>query len=157
MARPSRRIRILAACYGLYQAVHVPVNVRGLYLLGRRRDIDFPAPPPPGGWNGQVIDFFTGMASVDLVVALLSLVFVWGLFTARRWAPALGLVCLTASVYAAVLFDYATYAAGAWRGPALGAYLFINVAFLPAVWLYAELLRGALRGAAWAPLDPNRS
>ena len=145
MVQHSRRTLLLAAWYGLYQAVHIPVNVRGLLLLRGRGALDFPAPPPPGGWDAQVLAFFTGMAALDLLNALLSLVFVWGLFTGRRWALPLGLVTLTVSVYAALVFDYATYAAGAWQPPALGAYVFINVAFVPALWLYGQLLNRVLR------------
>ena len=102
--------------------------------------IDFPAPPPPGGWSPQVLAFFVGMASLDLFNAFLTLVFAWGFFRGRRWALPLGLVTLTVSLYAALVFDYATYAVGAWQPPALGAYLFINVTFLPVVGLYGWLL-----------------
>lgn len=146
MAYDSKRVRLLAGWYGLYQAVHVPVNVRALFLLTRGDTLDFPAPPPSGGWSDDTIAFFTGMAALDLVNAVLALVFVAGLLARRGWAGPLGLVTLTASIYAALLFDYATYAAGAWQSSGLAAYLFINVAFVPAVVLYVDLLRTALRG-----------
>ncbi len=146
MAGETRRTRLLAAWYGLYQAVHVPVNVRALFLLARGGALDFPAPPPSGGWSPDAVAFFTGMAALDLVNALLALVFVGGFLARRRWAAPLGLVTLTVSVYAALLFDYATYAAGAWHASGLWAYVFINVAFVPALVLYVDLLRTALRG-----------
>ncbi len=136
----SKWMSWLVAWYAVYQAIHIFVNLRGLAMMEARGAIDFPAPPPPGGWSEQVIIFFVGMASLDAVNALLALVFAWGYFRGRHWAASLGLVVLTISIYAALLFNYATYVAGAWRPPALGAYLFINIAFLPVFVLYGLLL-----------------
>ncbi len=133
--------------YGLYQLIHVFVNVRGLWLLTQERAIDFPAPPPPGGWSDQVLHFFTGMATVDLVNALLTLLFVYGYVRGRRWYRWLGTVTLTVSVYAALVFDYATWASGAWTSANLPSYLLLNVAFLPIVALFVWVARQGLRGA----------
>ncbi len=122
--------------YGAYQAVHVVVNSRALLMLSQQRKIDFPAPPPPGGWSPQVLDFFVAMTSVDLANAILALLFVWGFFRASRWHVWLGTVTLTVSVYAAVVFDVATWASGAWTAANAPAYWGINVAFVPIVLLF---------------------
>ncbi len=132
--------KFLVFWYAGYQAIHIPVNVRGLIWLHTRKALDFPAPPPPEGWDPQVIYFFIGMASLDLVNAFLSIGFAWGYFRRKSWAIPLGLVTLTISIYAALLFDYATIAAGAWSSAGFATYMFINVAFFPVVWLYVKML-----------------
>ncbi len=143
--RTRKVLSALVAWYALYQAVHLVVNGRALFLLLGQRRIGFPALPPPGGWSAQVVDFFVGMAALDTLNAALTLLFAWGFFRSRPWAAPLGWVVLTVSVYAALVFDYATWAAGAWQGAALGGYLFINVTFLPVVALYIVWWRRGLR------------
>ncbi len=141
-----RGLAWLVGWYALYQAVHIPVNLRALARLAAGATMDFPAPPPAGGWSPDAVAFFAGMASLDLGNALLALVFTWGFYRRRGWAMPLGLITLTVSLYAALLFAYATHAAGAWRPPGRGSYLLIYTAFLPVVALYAVLLGHALRG-----------
>jgi hypothetical protein len=141
----SKFVTSLVVWYGLYQLIHIGVNVRGLLQLARG-GIDFPAMPPPGGWTVQVIYFFSGMASIDLLNAVLTLVFVIGYFRRTRWHFWLGTLTLAISMYAAVLFDYATVASGAWTGANLPGYLFINVAFLPVVWLFVLVCVWGIRG-----------
>lgn len=144
-----RRKGVLTALvlwYALYQAGHLLVNLRGLGLLLRQGSIDFPAPPPPEGWTSQVLAFFVGMAALDTLNAVLSLVFARGYLRGKPWADPLGLVVLTVSLYAALVFNYATWAAGAWQGAALGAYLFINITFLPVIALYGLWWRRMTRG-----------
>ncbi len=132
----KRLTALLVLWYGGYQAVHVVVNVRALVLLTQRQAIDVPAPPPPGGWHPQVLNFFTAMAGVDLVNALLTLLFVWGFFRRARWHRWLGTVTLTISMYAALVFDIATWMSGAWTSDQAFVYWFINVTFLPVVVLF---------------------
>jgi len=138
-------VKSLVGWYGLYQLIHIGVNVRGLLQLARG-GIDFPALPPPGGWTAQVIHFMTGVASLDLLNAFLTLVFVVGYFRRARWRWWLGTLTLTISMYAALLFDYATLASGAWVRGNLGGYLFINVTFLPVVWLFGLVCVWGVRG-----------
>jgi len=84
------------------------------------------------------------MASLDPLNALLTLVFVVGFFRQARWRWWLGVLTLTVSMYAALVFDYATIAAGAWTPASLPAYLTINLVFLPVVWLFGWVcVRGA--------------
>ena len=141
----NKLVRGLVLWFGLYQFIHIFVNMRGLFLLSQG-GIDFPAPPPPGGWTQQVLHFFTGMASLDLLNALLSIVFVIGFFRRARWRWWLGTLALTVSIYAALVFDYATFASGAWTPGNLPAYLFINIAYLPVVWLFGWVCVHGARG-----------
>ena len=149
--RDSRLVRSLVVWYGLYQLIHtcagagIGVNLRGLFQLARG-GIDFPALPPAAGWTAQVIHFFAGMAGLDLLNAVLTLVFVLGYFRQTRWRWWLGTLTLAISMYAAVLFDYATVASGAWTSANLPGYLFINVTFLPVVWLFGLVCVWGMRG-----------
>ncbi len=141
----SKFVRGLVIWYGLYQLVHIGVNARGLFQLARG-GLDFPALPPAEGWASQAIHFLTGMAGLDLLNAVLTLVFVAGYFRGARWRWWLGTLTLTVSMYAALLFDYATLSSGAWTDGNLGGYLFTNVTFLPVVALFVLLCVWGVRG-----------
>ncbi len=145
LAMRGKTARLLVAWYGLYQLGHIGVNLRGLVRLGQGA-IDFPALPPPGGWHPQVLPFFIAMASLDILIACLSLVFVLGYFRKATWRLWLGTFTLSLSIYAAALFNLATYANGAWIGPNLAGYLFINLTFLPVVGLFALIVWWGIHG-----------
>ena len=138
--KPTGRVTIfLIAWYALFQAAHVGVNALALAAF-LRQGTAFPALPPPEGWSPQAIHFFTAMAAIDFLNALFALLFAYSYFRSSGWWPWLGTVTLTVSVYAAILFDYTTFATGAWTGKNLAGYLFINVAFLPVIVLFARLV-----------------
>lgn len=121
--------RLLIIYYALFQAIHFVVNA--LAFVGfARGHAAFPALPPPAGWAAQTVHFFIAMAALDAVNALLTLFFTYAYFRRRHWRSWLGTTVLTVSVYAALLFDYATLASGAWL-PNLAGYLLINITFLP--------------------------
>lgn len=123
--------RMLITWYALFQVLHFVVNALALadFAAGRAA---FPALPPPGGWSSQAVHFFTAMAALDAVNALLTLLFVYAYFRRRPWRGWLGTVVLTVSLYAALVFDYTTLASGAWP-PNVAGYLFINITFLPVI------------------------
>lgn len=135
----DRGYRLLAIWYGLYQALHAALNV--LYLSGR---LAFPPPPAEGSWHGPVLHFFHGMGAVDLAVCALSLVFVAGALRERRWAPAVGLVSLTASLYSCAVFTYGCVASGTWKSN-VGEQVVAYLAFAPVVvlfgWTWARVTR----------------
>jgi hypothetical protein len=137
-------MKLLVAWYGSFQAVHIFINARGLLQLAQG-SIDFPALPPPGGWSLQAMHFLTAMASLDLLNAILTLAFVYGFFRQTRWHTWLGTLTLTVSMYAAMIFDYATWASGAWTGH-LPGYLFTNITFLPVILLFVLF---SLRAMFW--------
>lgn len=122
--------KFLVGWYGLFQAVHFFFN--GLYLL---RPGTSPFPPPAEGWLPQTVHVLNGMATSDLINAVLSLVFVYGYFTEAKWCMWLGTLTLTISVYAATVFAYGTIAMGAWNGNLLG-YLWSYILFVPVVMLF---------------------
>lgn len=135
MAKPYSKFSLfLIIWYGLYQAVHLIVNVLALVNFSSG-SVSFPALPPPSGWSPQTIHFFTAMAVVDSVNAVLSLVFIYGYVKRTRWRFWLGTLTLTVSMYAAILFNYGTLASGAWLEN-LFQYLFLNIAFFPVVILF---------------------
>lgn len=125
--------RALVVWYGVFQTGHLLLNARfQLVPLADRPPLPFA--PPPEGWLPQTVAVASGMAVADLANAALSLVFVAGFFRRARWAPWLGTLTLTVSVYAAIAFTWGAIAAGA---PALGvAYLWVNLPFVPVIVLF---------------------
>jgi len=140
----SPLMKFLVVWYGLFQTAHIFINARGLLQLAQG-SIDFPALPPQEGWSGQAIYFLTAMASLDLLNAILTLLFLYGFFRQTRWHIWLGTLTLTISLYAALAFDYATWASGAWIGN-LPGYLFTNITFIPVVLLFVLFSQ---RAALW--------
>ena len=134
--------RALIYWFGLYQAIHVFVNLRALIRF-RDDEETFPAHPPAEGWEEQVQSFFTGLATLDLVNAILTLVFVREFRRdSHRW-PVLGCVGTSISLYAAILFGYGTRRAGAWRDHPL-PYRVIYLAYVPCVVLFGYFARWML-------------
>lgn len=137
--------KFLVIWYGLFQAIHIFVNLRGVVQLAAG-SIDFPALPLPAGWSPQSIHFMNAIAWLDLFNAILTLVFVYGYFKRARWQLWLGTLTMTVSMYAAILFTYATVAAGAWTAENLSGYLFITLAFVPVVVLFCLYSFWAISG-----------
>jgi hypothetical protein len=147
VVQPDDRLaRGLVAWYGLYQAAHVVVNTRGLYILYSGAALDFPAPPPPSGWPAETINMMLGIGWADLLGAILTLVFVRGYLRRAPWRMWLGTLVLTISVYASVIYNYWTIASGAWTGPNWWAYLLVNGGFLPILLLFGLFCQWGLRG-----------
>jgi len=123
--------RGLLLWYALFQIAHSVLN--GLYLVSPGAP---PFAPPPEGWVPQAVAFLNGMAALDFVNAVLSVIFVVGFLRRAPWSVWLGTVTLTVSIYAAAVFTWGIVQAGAWRG--LGSeYLWVNVPFVPVVILFA--------------------
>lgn len=140
----DRTFKILFAWYGLFQAGHLVVNARGLALLQAGNSLDFPAPPPAGGWHAQAIAFLASIAVVDVATAVAGLTCVLGYFRRAPWAVPLGLVSVSASLYAAIVFDAATIITGAWAR-SFGVYVVINLLYAPVVVLLVLLFNRARR------------
>lgn len=128
--------RGLVVWYGLFQAVHVFVNTRGLEILLSGGVLDFPAPPPESGWPQEVVHLMVAIGALDLANAIAALVFVWGYFRKVIWRMWLGTLTTTVSVYAAGIYTYWTYASGAWSGDNVAIYVFVNGSFLPILILW---------------------
>jgi hypothetical protein len=83
---------------------------------------------------------------IDLVGAVLTLYFAWGYFRRAPWRFWIGMVCLTVSMYAFVLYTYWTAASGAWSGPNLARYLFVDITFLPNLLLFFLVVYWGMTG-----------
>lgn len=142
----SAASRILVAWYGVFQTAHLLLNAR-FQLVPPASRPPLPFAPPPEGWLPQTVSFTSGMAVADLVNAALSLAVVAGFFRRAGWAPWLGSVTLTVSLYAAIAFTWGAVAAGA---PALGvAYLWINLPFVPVAVLFFAWSYWVVTGKLW--------
>ena len=138
--KDDKLTKFLVICFGLYQAGHLLTNINGAFLYFGQGLIPFPALPPAGGWSVDMKHVFVSMASMDSLNAIASFVFVWTFFKAKPWRLWLGTITLTLSFYAALLFNFITYQAGAWAGPNLWPYLMVNILYLPVVLLYVKVL-----------------
>src|SRR6185369_8848405 len=95
---PDGRIaNLLVGYYALYQFVHIFVNVRGLHILMTGGVLDFPAPPPPGGWSPDVVHIGIAIGFADLAGAVIALIFAYGYSCGAPWRIWLGTVALTIS------------------------------------------------------------
>lgn len=142
----ERTANLLVAYYALYQLVHVFVNIRGLGILISGGTLDFPAPPPAGGWSPDVVHIGIVIGFADLFGAVLALIFAYGYLRRAPWRLWVGTVALTISLYAHAIFAYWPLASGAWVGTNALVYVFIHVASLPILWLTAIVTRWALSG-----------
>lgn len=144
---PDERVaNLLVAYYALYQLVHILVNVRGLHILLSGGVLDFPAPPPAGGWSPDVVNIGVAIGFADLFGAVLALVFAYAYFQGAPWRIWVGTVALTISLYAHAIYAYWPLASGAWAGTNALAYLFVHVASLPILWLAVIVTGWALSG-----------
>jgi hypothetical protein len=130
--------RVLALAFGLYQAVHIVVNGRYMFLEGAEA---FPA--PPGGWDDQSVEWARGTAIVDFIVAIASVAFVVGFLQRREWSIRLGLVTTSVFTAALAMFTIATHEVGALHASPW-FYALIIVAALPGALLFARLASGAI-------------
>jgi hypothetical protein len=149
MTPDGRVARGLVLWYALFQLFHFFFN--GAYLLDPGNP---PFHPPPGGWHPQVVAFLNGMAFLDWLNCIASLVFAWGFLRSRPWAGWLGTVALTISVYAAAVFVWGAVASGA---NGLGRpYLFTNLPFVPVVLLFVAWCCWGLTGRLGSILRPQK-
>lgn len=110
----GRLVRCLIAYFGLWQTIHILVNLRALARF-KRGDETFPAHPPADGWDAPTQATMEAMAKIDTIAALVTLGFVIEYERdGERW-PLLGTLALTIANYSAVIFAYPTRAAGAWE------------------------------------------
>lgn len=143
--KDDRLTRFLVLAFGLYQVGHLLSNLRGAFVFFGRGELPFPALPPPGGFEPQLVSAYLDMAVMDSINAVISLVFVWGYFTGKPWRLWLGSITLTLSFYAGILFNLTALQAGAWAGENLIAYLLINITYLPVVVLWIQVLRWSFK------------
>ncbi|KAA3644040.1 MAG: hypothetical protein DWQ07_18160 [Chloroflexi bacterium] len=130
---------LLVMWYAFFQGLHIPVDIKSFVSLKRANSV-FHYPPPIDGWSDQALNFFEILFVLDLINAILSLVFVYGFFKHARWRWWLGAIALTASICMIIVFDYATIASGAWDNN-LAPYLSTNILLLPTWVLFFLFLR----------------
>lgn len=148
LAQPSsgtrRLIRGLVWYFGLWQTLHVLVNLKALSKF-HRGESTFPAFPPADGWSEETQATMEGMAMIDLVAAALTLVFVAEFERDGDHWPLLGAATLTISNYSAAIFAYPTRASGAWDQRPI-AYWGLYLSYLPIVALTVLYVWWAING-----------
>ena len=131
----GRNYRLLVAWFGLYQSAHLINNA--LYFV---TNTEFPPPPSQPPWHVHARCFFDGMAASDMAVAVVSLVFVFAFLHGRSWALPLGLMTLSVSLYAAVVFTWGCITAGVFTWAHATELGIIYLAYVPVVILFAWTL-----------------
>jgi len=122
--------KLLVAWFGIVQTLHFLALGRAAAIYSRTSTLPFPALPPANGWSAQAEYFLTGNGIIDAANIILSLVFVYGYFKAKSWAPKTGLISLTVLLYSALIFAFGTVNAGAWSANPL-AYWSMAILYLP--------------------------
>jgi len=136
----NTRLQTLITYYGVLQTLHIIVLVWAGIRRWRMGVIGFPAPPPVGGWVHQAIPFLLALAGVDLMLIVLSLVFVYGYFRKRSWYRDVGLLALGGFHASALVFGYGTIQTGAWSAHP-SSYVAMVVLFVPVTVLLECMLK----------------
>jgi len=133
-------LRILIIYYGALQTLHLLVLGRAGIRLWQMGTIGFPAPPPEGGWTPQTVPFLLALAGADVLLIVLSLVFVCGYFRNRDWNKEVGLLALGGFHVSALVFGWGTIQAGAWSAHP-GSYTAMLILFIPVTILLGFVLK----------------
>lgn len=146
MHHPGRPFaKLLVIYFGVIEIAHIIALAQAAVRLALTGAIPFPAPPPPGGWSGQVRPFLISMGALDAVNVVLALAFVFGYFGGARWRWCVGAVSLTVATYSAILYAFGAACSGAWAHNA-AAYWSVAVAYFPVAVLTILYVIWAARG-----------
>lgn len=135
-----RPVRILQGYYCLLQITHLFFLSRaGLIVITEGR-YPFPASPPAGGWNDQVIPFLIAMGGLDAIAAVLTLTAGYRKFFQQNSSDMLWLLSLTAALTSALIFTAGTWFSGAWHANPWEYGLLVPV-FAPLFIIYGLVIR----------------
>jgi len=135
---------ILIIYYGLIQTAHLVALVWSFVLFQKSGELTLLAWPPAGGWSEQARHFLITVGTVDAVNVLLSLLFVYGYFSGKRWWFWLGVTALTISMMEALIYTPGTLVSGAWSQH-FAEYALLVVLYVPIVLLYLRVAGIGLR------------
>ena len=136
----NKVLRYLIGFYGVLQTMHLFFLGRAGYILLKTGNVPFPASPPPGGWDTEVIPFLMGMAAADVVAAGMGIYFAYSHISNGKFKPLAGVISLTIALSSAIVYLIGTLPAGAWVHNPI-SYLIVILAFSPIVPLYILLVR----------------
>jgi hypothetical protein len=131
-------LRRLTFYYGLLQSAHLLILGYGLLHYLRTNRIGFPAPPPPGGWDEQTVNFLLGNGIIDAIIGFTALLYVIRFFQGRAGSDVIGIICVTASLCSGGFFVIGTILSGAWAFNPLN-YIGLVIVFTPVVALFIVL------------------
>jgi hypothetical protein len=135
-----RSVRILQGYYCLLQVAHLIFLSRAGLIVVTAGRYPFPASPPAGGWNDQVIPFLLAMGGLDAIAAALTLTAGYRKFFQQKSSERLWLLSLTAALTSALIFTAGTWVSGAWHANPWEYGLLVPF-FTPLFILYGGLLR----------------
>lgn len=138
MVPHSKTHRGLVIYYGGIQALHLLALAYEALTYLRTSQIVLLAPPPAGGWSAPVESTLLILGSLDALLILASIPFVWGTLREKDWGLRLGALVLTAFSLTALAFAVVTLPSGVWlQQPAylVEALLFAPIGLLAALHL----------------------
>ena len=123
----TKIISLLVAWFGIFQVTHLIVHFVGLSEITPEVHSLFLYSALQHTIKN---DLAFALTILDIIYALLSLVFVFAYFTEKKWSHWLGSVCLFLSLNSMLLFDYIAIASGSWKDHSF-EYAYINIGFIP--------------------------
>ena len=138
--RIDRRIKKLTIYYGFLQTVHMAFLLRAGRILLNSGRMPFPASPPVGGWDPQILPFFIGMGIADVIAAGIGFYFLYLILVKDTINVSLGIISLTTAFSSGLAFLIGTIASGAWNQH-FGEYIILVLVSIPLLLLYLSLLR----------------
>ena len=136
----DRWVKNLAIYYGGLQLVHMAFLIRAGRILLSSGCMPFPASPPVGGWDPQILPFFIGMGIADAIAAGIGFYFLYLILVKETIKTSIGIISLTTAFSSGLAFLIGTIASGAWNQH-LGEYIILVLVFIPIFLLYISLLR----------------
>ncbi len=135
-------LRFLVAYYGLWQLVHLVLNLWHFFGDGQRSPI---VRLVGGSMSAEQFRILEGSGYIDVLIAIpLGLAFSLAFLRGRPWALPLGLVSLTVAVYSAWLSIYLHLLFGTFTWDAVSS-LLGYASFVPHVVLWVWLVLRAVR------------
>lgn len=128
-------MKILIFYYGLIQFAHLIALIISAWQYHAQGTLSMLAPPPSGGWSQQATFFLIGLGAADALVALISVAFTVGYTFKISGTISLGRICLTASLFSALIFTLGTLPTGAWGENPL-PYISMVILFTPVIALF---------------------
>jgi hypothetical protein len=154
MQPESKLHRGLVIYYGAVQSAHLISLAWEASNYARTGRFALLAPPPTAGWPIGPERILLLLGTIDALLILASIPFVWGTLRGRSWAARLGAFILTAFSLTALAFAAVTLPSGVWlQSP---SYIVEAILFIPIGLLVLIHLRRLTKPLQNGAPDPDK-